>query len=90
MINNLLNKLNSDDSNISILLEIVKYYRVHNQPLQAEQLINQYPVLLQSSNELKFELANVYIAVEKINEAIDIFDNLIKNGSTNNIIDIAI
>ncbi|MDD2523814.1 MAG: radical SAM protein [Endomicrobiaceae bacterium] len=90
MINSLLDKLKLDGNNISILLEIVKYYRANNQPLQAEQLINKYSVLLQNSNELKFELANVYIAVEKINEAIDIFDNLIKNGSTNNIIDIAI
>jgi len=82
MINDLLNKLKSEKcADISVLLEAVKYFRANNQLLQAERLINEYSDFLQNSDELKFELANIYVGTDKIKEAVDIFESLINKSN---------
>ena len=82
MINDLLNKLKSEKcADISVLLEAVKYFRANNHLLQAERLINEYSDFLQNSDELKFELANIYVGTDKIKEAVDIFESLINKSN---------
>ncbi|MFA7074323.1 MAG: radical SAM protein, partial [Endomicrobiaceae bacterium] len=91
MINDLLNKLKSEKrADISVLLEAVKYYRANNQMLQAERLINEYPCLLENSDELKFELANIYVGTDKIKEAVDIFSTLLKKTNLCSKVSIAV
>lgn len=64
---------------ISSLLEIVKKHRHSGKYSEAEELINEYKYLLQNSPELNFELANIYVALDKIEKAIEIFEKLFQN-----------
>ena len=77
MINKLLECFKKNKNNISIFLEIVKYYRFNNKLLEAEQFIkenNQF----KNNSDVKFELANIYSCENKKEESITIFEELIQ------------
>lgn len=61
------------------LLESVKSYRQSGQFLKAEDLIMNNKEILLKNAELNFELANIYVALDKIEKAIEIFENLLQN-----------
>ncbi len=63
------------------LLKSVKEYRQSGQFLQAEDLIMNNKEILLKSAELNFELANIYVSLNRIDEAIEIFETLIRNRS---------
>ncbi|MDD5021107.1 MAG: radical SAM protein [Endomicrobiaceae bacterium] len=72
-------KYKSAINDIGILLELLKDFRQSNQFSKAEDLINKNKHLLSESSELNFELANIYVALGKIDKAIEIFEKLIQN-----------
>lgn len=63
------------------LLKSVKEYRQSGQFLQAEDLIMNNKEMLLKSAELNFELANIYISLNRIDKAIEIFEKLLQNGN---------
>ena len=75
MINKLLECFKKNKNNISVFLEIVKYYRFNNKLLEAEQFIkenNQF----KNNSDVKFELANIYSCENRKEESITIFEEL--------------
>jgi MoaA/NifB/PqqE/SkfB family radical SAM enzyme len=64
---------------VTSLLEIVKKYRHSGKYSEAEALINEYKYLLQNSPELNFELANIYVGLDKIEKAVEIFEKLLQD-----------
>lgn len=79
MINKLKEKININNYDIGSLLELVKSCRNNNMLTETEKIINNHHHFLETSVELNFELANIYVALNKIDEAIEIFEKLIQN-----------
>ncbi len=82
MINKLLLDFQNNRNDISLFLEIVKYYRFNNKYIEAEKFINENNQF-ENDDRAKFELANIYICIDKKEQAIKIFEELINSKNIN-------
>jgi hypothetical protein len=69
MINKLLINFQNNKNDITLFLEIVKYYRFSNNFVEAEKFINENEQF-KDDDRVKFELANIFFSMDKKDEAI--------------------
>ena len=65
MINKLILDFQSNNKDISLFLEIVKYYRFNNNFIEAESFIEEN-FQFKNDDRVQFELANIYNCINKI------------------------
>lgn len=82
MINKLLLDFQNNRNDISLFLEIVKYYRFNNKFFEAENFINKNEQF-KSDDRVQFELANIFFCVGEIDKAINLFEKLINSETVN-------
>ena len=82
MINELLLDFKNDRNNISLFLEIVKYYRFNNRFIDAENFINENEQF-KNDDRVRFELANICFCVDKKDMAIELFEKLLSSKTIN-------
>ncbi len=82
MINKLILSFQNNNKDISLFLEIVKYYRFANKFIEVEKFINENKQF-ENDDRVKFELANVCIHINKKERAIKIFEELINSKEVN-------
>lgn len=86
MINKLILNFQNNNKDVSLFLEIVKHYRFANKFVDAEKFINENKQF-ENDDRVKFELANIYTCIEKKEQAIKIFEELI-NSKEINVLDV--
>ena len=69
MINKLLLNFKNNKKDISLFLEIVKYYRFNNSFIEAEKFINENDQF-RNDDRVLFELANIYFCIGEKDKAI--------------------
>ena len=82
MINKLLLNFKNNKKDISLFLEIVKYYRFNNNFVEAEKIINENEQF-KNDDRVKFELANIYFCIDKKDKATELFESLIDSKVVN-------
>lgn len=65
-------------NDISLFLEMVRYYRLTNEFFKAEKFINDNEQF-KNDDRARFELANIYVATNRIKQAIELFEILMKS-----------
>ena len=82
MINKLLLNFKSNKNDISLFLEIVKYYRFNNNFIEAEKIIKENDQF-KDDDRVQFELANIYFCSDEKEKAIELFEKLLNSKVLN-------